>query len=284
MKSFLSIALLFKPFRNRLKNTAALPVALFLFLMFSGPVVHAQKKTISPKQKSEYMVLRVYHTGSADGLSAIEQYLQATLLPQLDKAGFRRNGVFTLIGNDTAADKRLYVLTPFAELSQLEKLSAIGEKSLTDSINSGGYTNAKHNASPFTRMETILLQAFSGMPQVKASGVKSNISDRVYELRSYESATEAQYLNKVDMFNSGEVTLFERLGFNAVFYGKVLAGGRMPNLMYMTSFANRADRDEHWKAFGSDPEWKKMSSMPKYQNNVSKIDITFLRPTGYSKL
>ena len=32
----------------------------------------------------------------------------------------------------------------------------------------------------------------------------------------------------------------------------------MPNLMYMTSFENKAARDEHWKTFGSDPEWKKL--------------------------
>jgi hypothetical protein len=58
----------------------------------------------------------------------------------------------------------------------------------------------------------------------------------------------------------------------------------MPNLMYMTSFNNKAARDEHWKAFGSDPAWKKLSSDPNYQHNVSKIDITFLRATEYSDL
>ena len=52
----------------------------------------------------------------------------------------------------------------------------------------------------------------------------------------------------------------------------------------MTSFANMPDREAHWKAFGADPEWKKLSSKPEYQNNVSHIDITFLRPATYSDL
>jgi hypothetical protein len=86
------------------------------------------------------------------------------------------------------------------------------------------------------------------------------------------------------MFNAGEVELFDRLGFNAVFYGQVIAGNRMPNLMYMTSFDDKASRDAHWKAFGGDPAWKTMSSKPEYQNNVSKIDIVFLRPVAYSRL
>jgi hypothetical protein len=34
----------------------------------------------------------------------------------------------------------------------------------------------------------------------------------------------------------GEVPLFVRLGFNAVFYGEVIVGSHMPNLMYMTTF------------------------------------------------
>jgi hypothetical protein len=56
----------------------------------------------------------------------------------------------------------------------------------------------------------------------------------------------------------------------------------MPNLMYMTSFENMQDREAHWKSFGDDPSWKKLSAAPEYQNNVSHIDITFLHPTDYS--
>jgi hypothetical protein len=123
------------------------------------------------------------------------------------------------------------------------------------------------------------------MPSLAKPQLTGPKTDNVYELRSYEGYTEKIFRNKVDMFNKGdEVGLFKRLGFNAVFYSEVLAGSRMPNLMYMTSFNNKAARDEHWKAFGSDPAWKKLSSDPNYQHNVSKIDITFLRATEYSDL
>jgi hypothetical protein len=56
----------------------------------------------------------------------------------------------------------------------------------------------------------------------------------------------------------------------------------MPNLMYMTTFNNKVDREARWKTFGSDAEWKTLSVMPEYQHTVSKIDICFLRPTSYS--
>jgi hypothetical protein len=58
----------------------------------------------------------------------------------------------------------------------------------------------------------------------------------------------------------------------------------MPNLMYITSFENRASRDAHWKAFSNDPQWKQLSSMSEYKNNVSKNTIVFLKPTDYSEM
>lgn len=260
-----------------------LPVLFLSLALLAGTELSAQKKKKAATNR-EYIVLKVYHASNADQLAAVDQYLQATLLPVLEKNGFSRIGVFTAIGNDTAANKKMVVLIPFRGLLRLEQLAALTEQTLQDSVRAKAYTKAAHNQPGFNRIETILLHSFVGMPEVKAPALKGSREERVYELRSYESATEPLYLNKVKMFNEGELQLFERLGFNAVFYGQVIAGSRMPNLMYMTSFENKVSRDEHWKAFGSDPEWKKMSALPEYQNNVSKIDITFLRPTAYSKL
>ena len=69
-----------------------------------------------------------------------------------------------------------------------------------------------------------------------------------------------------------------------MFYGEVLAGSRMPNLMYMTTYSDKKSRDEHWKTFGDDPDWKKLTAMSEYQHNVSKADIEFLVPADYSDL
>lgn len=85
------------------------------------------------------------------------------------------------------------------------------------------------------------------------------------------------------MFNEGgEIPLFKRLQFNAVFYGEVIAGSRMPNLMYITSFENMADRDAHWQAFRDDAQWKELSAKPEYKNNVSRNETILTSPTDYS--
>jgi hypothetical protein len=61
-----------------------------------------------------------------------------------------------------------------------------------------------------------------------------------------------------------------------------LFGSKMPNLMYMTSFDNIDSRNEHWKAFGASSTWKKLSTMPFYQNNMSALHSQLMRSTPYS--
>ncbi len=231
----------------------------------------------------ELYQLTVYEYSTATQEQQLDAYLQQALLPALHRINIRSVGVFKAIANDTAVSKKLYVLIPLASLQQL---TTIAGKLATDKdyqLKGASYLNAPYNAAPYTRMQTIVLQAFSLAPVLQLPQLKAPKNQRVYELRSYESATEKIFQNKVHMFNEGdEIGLFKRLNFNAIFYGEVIAGDKMPNLMYMTSFENMADRDAHWKSFGADPAWKKLSAMPEYKNNVSHIDIMFLRPTDYS--
>ncbi|HXB45800.1 MAG TPA: NIPSNAP family protein [Puia sp.] len=235
------------------------------------------------KNERAFYQITVYHYNSADQEKVLDNYLQNALLPALHRLGLLHIGVFKALANDTAASKLLYVFTPIKSLDNIIKIPAKLHEDKPYQTAGAEYINAVYTAPPYQRTETILLQAFPLAPQMTLPMLKSEKKDRVYELRSYESATENIFRNKVQMFNDGdEIGLFKKLNFNAVFYSEVIAGNKMPNLMYMTTFENMADRDAHWKDFGNDPYWKKLSSMPQYQNNVAHIDITFLRPTDYS--
>jgi len=234
----------------------------------------------------EFYQITIYQVSSPQQEALIDAFLKEAYLPALHRAGITKVGVFKPVAEDTAyAGKRIYMLIPFRSLAQFEALSEKLAKDKQLATAGKDYLDAPYTAPPFTRQESILLQAFTGMPKLEAPTLTGPITDRIYELRSYEGYTEKIYQNKVKMFNDGdEVGLFKRLGFNAVFYGEVLIGSRMPNLMYMTSFSNKATRDDHWKTFGADPQWKKLSAMPEYQNNVSKINIYLLHPTTYSEI
>jgi hypothetical protein len=249
---------------------------LALLLMFCVLLVDAK-----PPEK-EFYEIRIYHLKNDAQRKRVDDYLQKALIPALHKGGIGKVGVFKPVEPDTS-DLKLYVLIPYSSLSQLSKVEESLRKDAQYLAAGKDYIDAPYTEPAYTRLEKIILQAFSHNPQLVLPKLKGPREERIYELRSYEGYSEKIFKNKVQMFNEGgEVALFKRLGFNAVFYSEVLVGSRMPNLMYMTTFENKASRDAHWKTFVDDPEWKKLSSMPEYQNNVSKIDITFLRPTEYS--
>jgi len=235
------------------------------------------------KPQREFYQLTIYHFGNASQEKMLDNYLQNALLPALHKMNSRNIGVFKSHSNDTIADKLLLVLIPMQAADEMVKINSKLNNDKQYNSNGAEYINAGYNTPPYSRMETIILQAFALAPKLQLPKLSGARKERIYELRSYESATEKIFQNKVKMFNEGdEIGLFRRLNFNASFYGEVIAGGKMPNLMYMTCHENKPARDANWKVFGNDPYWKKLSSMPEYQHNVSHIDISFLYPTEYS--
>ena len=254
-----------------------------LFLMLCCFFFMASSTYSGTGSKKEMYQLTVYHYNSTAQETDLNNYLKNALLPALHRYGYKNIGVFRLIANDTAVVKTMYVYLP---IKNLQAHLTIADKLTKDSSYQkagAAYINALYTDAAYTRMEVILLKAFSLAPQMKLPKLTAAKNERVYELRSYESATEKIFANKVYMFNEGgEIDLFKRLNFNAVFYGEVIAGSHMPNLMYMTSFENKKDRDAHWKNFVDSPEWKKLSTLPEYQNNVSHIDIMLLQPMEYS--
>ncbi len=252
-------------------------VLLLCLTGFAGQFNAAAQK----KKDIQFYQIKLYHCKSNEQMSLTEQFLQSDYLPALHQSGLKNIGVFKPIDNDTSVDKRIFIFIPlhsFEEIISLDE-TTFGKMQLTS------YADAVYNDPPYQRMETIVLKAFKNMKhfvQPSLSGVKQ---ERVFELRSYEGATEKLYRKKVEMFNEGgEIGIFSRLNFNAVFYAEVLAGSHMPNLMYMTSFNSIKDREEHWKAFKDDAEWKRLSGLPEYQHTVSRSDIILMHPTAYSDL
>lgn len=233
--------------------------------------------------KEEYYQISVYQYHTIEQEQQLEAYLQHALLPAAHRAKVASVGIFKVLGNDTAAVKKIYVLMPLKNIRDWEQLQdRIYEDKLYQSL-AHTYLNMANKPGMYDRIETIVLKIFPGAPLFKTPTLSVPKADRIYELRSYESSTEKQHRNKIEMFIAGEETvIFDRLHFNAIFYGRVLAGSKMPNLMYMTTHANMEERNKNWKNFLNDAAWKKLKDDPQYLNNVSHIDIIFLKATPYS--
>jgi hypothetical protein len=269
-----------------LKPILSLAIRLTVFiniLLITAPSFAGQKTERAPAK--QFYELVVYHVKDKSQEERIDKYLSGAFLPAVHRYGIKMVGVFKTANIDTATDKKIYVLLTYRSLPEFHQVSKQLGTDKELAAQGKEYVEATFDNAPYIRKESILMESFSGMPILRKPQFTNAKSERVYELRSYESATEKLYRNKLSMFNDGnEMAIFDRIGSQAVFYGEVLAGSHMPNLMYMTTYSDKKSRDEHWKAFGSDPDWKKLSAMPEYQHNVAKVNIEFLVPAEYSDL
>jgi hypothetical protein len=249
-------------------------IFLAFFILFT--------KSLNAKQ-AELVQIIIYHFANDAQVIETENYLKGAFLPALHQQKINRIGVFKPI--EFAQNKRLFVVIPYSGFNQLNKIAQKVELDENYIKASDKYINAVYNQAPYIRKEIIFLNSFSTLPILQKPNLKGSTADKVYELRSYESATELLHKKKVKMFNEGgETEIFNRLQFNPIFYGSVIAGSKTPNLMYLTSFENMDERKAHWAAFGADDAWKKLSALPEYKNTVSKNEIVFLRGTAYSDL
>ncbi len=268
-----------------MKNLGLALLSVLFFLSCEAPdtnKVDSNSKTVETPAK-EFYQLKVYTFSNKEQVGITDDFLKQIYLPALKAQGIKNIGVFKSIPNEKDSTDKTYVLIPYNSWNQVleteDKMNTLSDEVLQNSA----YHTASHEAPPYDRIETTLMRAFDDMPIMATPEINSPRAQRIYELRSYESSNENYYKRKVDMFNAGgEVKLFDRLGFNAVFYADVISGAKMPNLVYMTTFQDRPTRDSLWKEFVAAPEWKAIVDLPKYVHTVSHADVLLLYPTEYS--
>ena len=207
---------------------------------------------------AQYYELRTYQL--RNGVSARMPSARPAGLPPAVKAPF---GAFTsFIAENSPFMTMLFTYASFSEAERLdEKLPDI---------------------TGYIRYERTILRAFASMPELKLPPPGNHI----FELRTYESNDAVSLQKKIDMFNNGEMQIFQRLGMNPVFFGEALVGSKLPHLTYMLAFDDLTHRDKSWKAFGADPEWQKLRVKPGLSDAeiVSNISNCIVRPTAFSDI
>ena len=239
----------------------------------------AQSNTSVPNTFLEIKTWRLHNSAEEQG-ARVADYLQSGLTPALQRAGAKLAGAFS---NLISGDGPYYV-----SLAQYSSLAAMQE-ALAKIAQDAAHDQALQKLGsgpglPFVRVESSLLRSFDNFPEVAILDPEQKRPPRIFELRTYESQSFATLTRKVRMFNQGEMQIFERLQMRPVFFGETIVGPRQPNLMYMLSYDDLAARDTLWHAFGTDPEWKKLSSQPglKDAEIVANISNVILRPLAFS--
>ncbi|MEK6396856.1 MAG: NIPSNAP family protein, partial [Terriglobus sp.] len=227
-----------------------------------------------------YFLMRTYKMQSGPGGKLLTTYLSDALLPALKRLGLGPVGVFNLSYGD--ATPQVYTLIPGADLEKLAHLDHLLAKDAAFVAAAAPFWAAPATQPPFISVSSRLSIAFEGFPQLVVPAKEP----RILQLRTYISPTFAAHERKVEMFHQGEFRIFEESGARGVFYSDNLIGPDLPSLTYMLSHKDLASMDQNWKNFTSHPDWKKLSSNPRYASDpiVNHVDNLVLTPTAYSQI
>ncbi len=244
---------------------------------------NAQTASSSGKPR-QYYELRKYLLTNGQQTQLTEKYVSSALIPALNRLGISPVGVFNLyLGPETPT---LYLLLPANSLDTLVSSHLRLREDQEFLSAAEPFWNAPATSPAFTRVESDLMIAFEGWPQLVVPPPTAQKGPRVFQLRSYESPSDRDHVRKVRMFHEGEFEIFQKAGFWNVFFSDALIGSRLPKLTYMVSFSDLKQLDELWAAFGSNPDWKKLSARPEFSFEpiVSNITNLILKPTQYSQI
>ena len=220
------------------------------------------------------------------------RYLDLALFPALAQRGIRNPGAFTeLEVNKEAGTSRpkpnspVWVFIPHTSLDSFVTSSAGLNADPVVQRAGREYLEVGKDNPVFDRIDSWLLLAFAGMPRLELPAFSRNrTKTRLFEMRSYESFSEAKALKKIDMFNNGEIGVMKDVGMAPLFFGQALTGRDLPHLTYATSAPDLATHLDNWKKFAVHPGWVKMRGDPQYVDTVSKNTPFFLVPTTYSHI
>jgi hypothetical protein len=241
----------------------------------------AQALAGSPR---EFYQMRRYGLQQGPQSKLTESYFGDALIPALGRMSMGPVGALRLdVGPETPA---FYLLIPGTSVQALAELDLRLADDAAFMKAAEPFWSATAAAPAFGRVESALLAAFAGWPRITPPASAASKSKRIFQLRTYESPSNGDHVRKVEMFHSGEFEIFLKAGFHPVFFGDTLIGSRMPCLTYMLSFADQAELDAKWEVFRNDPDWKKLSTSPRFASDqlVTNITNLVLSPLGCSQI
>src|SRR5579862_1127327 len=256
----------------------------FTFLLISIAASLLALATIpfqaNAEEVRQYYQLRVYTTKSEEQQKRIVDYWQNAAVPAFNRLGFQPIGVFTEI--EDSPTNKIYVLIPADSFAAFDDLTT---KLATDSVYqkaAADFLNAPKTNAAYERFECSLLVAFDGMKRMSLP--PADKKPNVFELRTYLSSSENKGLNKIKMFESGEINVMKEVGLAPIFYSRILVGPQMPGLVYMTCGENPDEHKKHWQSFSSATVWKNLQADPQFKDNVSTIIRIILKRTVASQI
>ena len=230
-------------------------------------------KETNPAKKQIYE-WRIY-TLTKDG-AGLDDFFKGTLIPAYN----RRNisvGAFSLFKPEKKEQRYLLFVYPDLKTYNEVRQSIWNDKDFLNA--SRPFFEATAPNPVYSDYETYLCEAFDKIPAIRMP----DKSRSLFEFRCYHNPNEEANLRKIKMFNVEQINLFDSVGINSVCYGDILAGARMPAVIFLTWYKDEATRNNAWDDFSKHPEWERMKNDPAYKNTATNNIIKLLSPMPYSQ-
>lgn len=237
----------------------------------------------------EWFQVRIYHLKSEAAESLFDKTMEEAVVPGFKKLGITQVGIFkpVAVAKDREANRemprqRVMILA----LESPDVLASMPERLASDDAfvqAAGPYLSVSKENAIYDRVESSLLYAFEGMPKLVIPE-KETEGPRLFELRVYESYSEMKGKRKVEMFNNGEIEIFNEVGLQCLFFGEAVVGKNLPQLTYLSVYNDEEHRGKVWSAFLKHPKWDALKKNERYKDTVSKIISQHMQALPYSPI
>ena len=260
-----------------MKNKIFIPLYLMLIstLFFTG--CESKKECDSSccsSSKKQIYEWRIY-TLTGDG-AVLDDFFKKTLIPAYNRCDVSV-GAFSLYQQSEIEQR--YLLFVYPDLNTYNKVrqTVWNDAVFRDAARPFFEETAPNPA--YSEFETYLCEAFDKVPEIRIP----DKSRTLFEFRCYHSPNEDANQRKIKMFNTEEIDLFDKVGINSVCYGEILAGTRMPALIYLTWYKDEVTRNSAWSDFSAHPDWAAIRNKPEYKNTATNNIAKLLSPMPYSQ-
>jgi hypothetical protein len=246
---------------------------LIVWFAILGCTTNAVK--LADANEKEIYEWRIY-TLNENGTEALDNFFKETLIPAYNRQGVSA-GAFKLYKEEDTELRYLLLVYPNIT-SYLKIKHEIWNDQVFKKAAQSFYDETAPNPV-YSEFETLLCEAFDKIPKMR----KPDKDRTLFELRHYKSPNEEANQRKVKMFNADEIAIFDKVGINSVCYGEVLAGTRMPSLVYLTWYKDETTRNAVWGTFVKDPDWIRIKDMKEYSYTATNNKSRLLSPLPYSQ-
>jgi hypothetical protein len=172
------------------RNFVSSSLAVSAFSLAGSAKEIGQTQAVSTTM--EYYDLRRYQLTNGLGTKLTDNYFADALIPALNRLGVGPVGAFSVyFGPETPA---YYLLLTSSNLEVLVTADLLLPRDPVFVKAGAPFWNAPAGSPPYMQIESSLLRAFEGYPKVTPPAFAANKGKRIYQLRQYQSPTNADHV------------------------------------------------------------------------------------------